>query len=73
MGRQLKVISSFLLKRVWRKKKKKEEINEDKDEVQEYPNKPLKETLMDKLNYYNEQEERVDGLIVYDLLLKQNY
>jgi hypothetical protein len=38
---KLEVIS-HLFKRVWKE-------NEDRDEIQEYLNKPLKEAVMDKL------------------------
>ena len=46
LERQFECIPSYLFKRVWRKKKITMKI---RDEIQEYPNKPLKETLMDKL------------------------
>jgi len=42
--------------------KKKKKIMKIRDEVQEYPNKPLKEAFMDKLKDVHKEEERVDGL-----------
>ena len=75
LERQFECIPSYLFKRVWRKKKITMKI---RDEIQEYPNKPLKETLMDKLKDDNSDYKFIAGLwytilkesILVDILLK---